>query len=406
MNTTGTGLAARIQADVERLCAFEPDRHVGSEGNREATEWLADRFAADGFEVERIGFDCVDWRAEGATLSAHGKEHTLSPGPYSPGARLNAAPLRAVGSYEELQRLPGEEPVVLFFHGELAKDQLTPRNYPFYSFDQHTAVIAELDRLQPGAVIAATGSNPGVVGALSPFPIAEDADFGFPSAYLHESRRDELLALDGEQVDLVIESEQTPSRGEQVVARRGPGAKRIVLSAHVDSRFGTPGALDNAASVGTLLAVSSILPNDGSLSVEIVPFNGEDNFAAYGEMAYLRSAGDLSDVILAINLDAAGYCGAITHVSHYGVDDALKSEISAVQADFRSITDGPAWPQSDHMVFAMQGVPAIAITTSELMHVAAEYTHTERDVPDLVDSTLLADVAHFLVALIDRLRST
>lgn len=400
-----TSLADSIARDVATLCAFAPDRHVGSAGNHAATAWLADRFAAAGLEVERLPFGCVDWRRGEARLRAGDDEWELQPGPYSPAANLTDARLLTASSIEELERLESAADAILLLHGPLVSDQLTPRNYPFYRFDAHTRILDALDRLQPGAVVAATGSNPGSVGALCPFPYVEDADFGYPSAYVHESVGGELLALAGMAVSLEIDSEQVPASGEQVVATLPGGKSRVVVSAHVDARFGTPGALDNAASVACVLATAEALAarraDWNGPTIEFVPFNGEDNFAAYGEMAYLDARKEsFTDISMAVNLDAAGYRGATSHVSYYGVGDEAKERVDRVLGGYATIDEGPQWPQSDHMIFAMRGTPALAITTSVLGQVTAEYTHTEHDVPALVDPVLLADIARFLEELL------
>lgn len=392
-----------IAADVDALCAMRPDRHVGSPGNREATAMMASAFEATGCEVRRLPFECVDWVPGAVELAASGEHFSAWCGPYSPPVSLDAATLVAAGSSEELESLGDLGDSVLLIHGALAAEQLVPRDYPFYNTDSSRRVLAALDRIRPAAVVAATGSNPGSVGALSPFPVAEDAAFGFPSAYLGEDDGRRLLAHAGAPVRLTIDSATPASTGEQVVATRAGDARgRVVVSAHVDARFGTPGAIDNATGAACLLAIARLAQrSDAPLpTLELVPFNGEDNFAAYGEVAYLRDRReDLSDITLAINLDAAGLAGATTHVSFYGCDDALTGRIRGLFERFETVSEGPSWPASDHMVFAMRGVSALAITTSELARASGTYTHTALDTPKIVDPSLIADAAAFVVAL-------
>ena len=63
----------------------------------------------------------------------------------------------------------------------------------------------------------------------------------------------------------------------------------IVFCAHIDAKKDTPGALDNATGIATLLALSKLLTEySGSLCIEIVAFNGEDYYAASGQMQYLK----------------------------------------------------------------------------------------------------------------------
>jgi hypothetical protein len=56
---------------------------------------------------------------------------------------------------------------------------------------------------------------------------------------------------------------------------------------------------------------------------------------------------------------------------------------------------------SDHMVFAMRGVPAIAITSTGLTQIASTVAHTPADLPELVDPASLVEAAGYLRALIE-----
>lgn len=409
MSLTARGLLARRLEDyVRTLCAFQPDRHVGGPGNDQANAWLAGVLGGLGYEVERLPFECVDWvRGGDSWLEASGERFGLHAGPYSLPADLESAELLAAGTADNLAALETAAGRVLLLHAPLTSDQLVPRNYPFYGMDEHTRVLGELDRLQPATIVALTGANPGAVGALSPFPYIEDADVHIPSAFLHEREGARLLAHVGERVHVRIDSGRRPSRAEQLVARLGGGGRRAVVCAHVDARHGTPGALDNAAGVACLLGAAQLLAEEPpvDIALEVVPFNGEDNFAAYGEMAYLGAqTGSISDVALAINIDAAGYRGHPTAISFYGIGEPLEPHMTGLLGEYPNTEVGPAWPQSDHMVFAMRGVPTLAVTTAAFMEIASKFNHTERDVPGLVDGGLLAEAADFIAAAIRSVR--
>ncbi len=115
-----------------------------------------------------------------------------------------------------------------------------------------------------------------------------------------------------------------------MVARKAMAApRRIVLCAHIDSKLDTPGALDNAAGVVTLLLLAELLADyDGGLGVEIVAINGEDYYAASGEKLYLeQNRGKLGDIVLSINLDAPGYRQGPTAYSLYECPDAIAAAI-------------------------------------------------------------------------------
>jgi hypothetical protein len=52
------------------------------------------------------------------------------------------------------------------------------------------------------------------------------------------------------------------------------------------------------------------------------------------------------------------------------------------------------------MVFAMAGVPAIALTSSAMQALLVELVHSPHDTPDLADPVLLEGAAQGIAALI------
>lgn len=395
-------LVERTRTRLDALCLSYPDRHVGGDGNRAANELFASEVQAAGMELERIPFTCVDWEYTDAWLKLGDIDVPLHVGPYSPPFD-GTATLCAVSTIDELEALATTGDILLL-HGPIAAEQVTPRHYPFYQMDEHVRLLAALDAAAPAAMIAATDRT-AMAHAVSPFPLFEDADLGFPSAYLLHTAGEALVEHDGETVALRISSRQTAASGEQLVARTGGGARRVVVSAHIDSRHGTPGALDNATGVCVLLALAELLAADTpAIAVELLPFNGEDNFAAYGEMAYLERHGQgLGDIVLDINIDAAGRAGDMTAISFYACPDDLRSRVLERLAEHPRVTEGPEWPMSDHMVFAMRGVPAMAATSTGLLEISAEVAHTAKDVPELADPSLIVQTAEFIHDVIDKL---
>ena len=55
-------------------------------------------------------------------------------------------------------------------------------------------------------------------------------------------------------------------------------AKKVVLMAHFDTRINTPGALDNAGGVATLLALAEALRETAlPFDLEFIAFDGEED---------------------------------------------------------------------------------------------------------------------------------
>ncbi|MDP2299729.1 MAG: M28 family peptidase [Actinomycetota bacterium] len=398
-------LEARIEADVAELTAH-PDRHVGGPGNDAANEMVATRLAGLGFDVRRTGFDCLEWEHGEAFVEVGGERFDLHVGPYSPPCVTHAT-LIEVRDIEHLEKSVIAGAVVLLTN-EIAAHQVMPKNFPFYNPEEHRRIVAALEHFGPAAVIAATGRDPEMVGGQYPFPLFEDGDLDIPNAYMTAEDGKALRKFDGDLVRIRIESRRLPATAEQVVATL-PGDRpgRIVVTAHIDSRRGSPGGLDNASGVATLLTLAGLLAGyEHGPTIEIVPFNGEDDYAAHGEILWLaENEGAMDDIELGINIDDLGWRGTVNHVSLYACPPEVEASVRGALDSFPDMAEGPQWFQSDHAIFGIHGRPAIALATSDIAGFMADYAHSEKDTADLADPALIAGAARFVRDVIGRVAS-
>lgn len=384
-------------AYLHTLCHTIPNRATGSPGNRAATDFFAATIGRFGFDVTAQTFDCYDWTAEGATLTAGREAFTAHPSPLSPGIELTA-PLVVAATLEDLAAAECEG-CLLLLRDELAQEQLTPKNYPFYQVEAHQQIIHLLEAKQPAAVITATDRNPEMAGAVYPFPLIEDGDFDIPSVYLTDVDGDRLAKHAGQPVTLISRARRIPAQGRNVIARKGADpSRRVVIMAHIDAKATTPGALDNATGITTLLLLAELLRDySGRLTVEIAAINGEDYYSAPGEMVYLaQNDARLDEIVLGINLDGVGYRQGRTAWSLYECPDALSAAVRAALAPHRGLVEGKPWYQGDHMLLVMNGRPALALTSAEAFKLLATVIHTSSDTPDLVDPVKLVETAEAL----------
>jgi len=387
----------RIQGWLESLTQY-PDRHVGSPGNVAATGLFSAAMGEMGFTVRASRFDCVEWDFGSAELRVGDREFGLKVGPYSLPCDEGGL-LIAADSIEALEAVETGG-AVLLLHGQIAKAQVMPKNFTFYNPESHKRLIRVLEAARPTAVIAATGKDPEMVGSQYPFPLFEDGDLDIPNAYMRDVDGLTLLEHVGSRVRVRIDSQRRPAWGEHVVATLpGSGAGRIVLFAHIDSRKGSPGALDNASGVAALLGASELLAGEALVpSVEVVPLNGEDNYANPGEMLWVgENAGRFGEIVLGINVDDAGQRGYRTHVSFYGCPKPIERQVrGAMDSASTGIIEGPQWFQSDHAILGIYEVPAVAISSEGMHEFMAQYAHTENDTIELADTAEIAQIARFI----------
>lgn len=393
---------------LEKLCVTINTRRVGNAGNQEATEYFQQILASNGFLVECPRFSCIDWESDGITLQAGDDTYPGKASPYSLGGEF-LGQLEIIKSIEELEEKDISGKLILLL-GEIVKEQLMPKKFPFYNPEEHQKIYQLLETKKPQAIIAATGRNWELAAALYPFPFIEDGDFDIPSIFMKDVDGERLASHEGEAVSLSIHGIRISSTGCNVVGRKGRlASKRIVIFAHIDSHIDVigpnPGALDNAASVVVLMLLSHLLSEyDGNLQVELVALNGEDYYAASGEKLWLSlNQGQLEDIILGINMDGVGYIEGKTAYSLYQLPKDLIDAVREIFPSFEELVEGPAWYQSDHSLFIQNGIPAIALTTEQFDVFAGKLAHTPLDTIDKVDPRKLVMVALLLKELIKHL---
>ena len=396
--------AGKAAGYLRRLCLEIPGRRVGTDGNRAATDFFAGLVSSFGFETECPAFQCIDWTQAGADLTVEGVAFQVQVSPYSLGCRVRA-PLAVISTVTELEQADLRGQVVLL-RGEIAQEQLMPKNFTFYNPDEHKRIVRALEAAQPLAIVAATSRNPALAGGVYPFPLIEDGDFDIPSAFMADEEGDRLAAKAGQVVSLESRAQRFPSNGCNVVARKRAGAgRRVVLFAHIDAKEGTPGAIDNATGVTALLLLAELLAAyAGSLALEIVALNGEDYYAAPGEVQWVQAnAGRFGEIVLGVNLDGAGYREGRSAYSLYECPPELDGLIRQVFAAYPELVEGEQWYQSDHSLFVQNGRPALAFTSEQAGPLWTDVTHTPRDRPELVDLAKLVVLAHALHDLLLRL---
>lgn len=385
------------------FCREIGERSVGTDGNRKATDFFEREISSFGWETEMQEFQAMDWEGGGATLLAEGKSFKVLVSPYSTGIKATAV-LTAASTISELESLDAKDKII-FLHGEIAREQLMPKNFVFYNPERHQKTVSLLENIGAKAIIAATGRNASLAGGVYPFPLIEDGDFNVPSVHMTEEEGLTLLPYVGKEVKLESISKRIMGNGFNVVARRGSNTSaRIVVTAHIDAKKGTPGAIDNATGVVILLILAELLKDyAGDKQIEIVAFNGEDYYAVPGQMLYIAENQEhFDDILLNINIDGAGYKEGGSVFSLFGLPDNISEKANHVMDAFPDVSEGVQWPQGDHSIFVQYGRPAIAVSSQWFINNIddQDITHTPKDNIDIVDPQKLITITKALHKLI------
>lgn len=386
-----TGNKRLIISHVEKLCTSIGSRPAVSPNNQAAQQYIEQQFRQMGLLVETQAFDGIHWEAGPVTLRVNHKLIPAAPSPYSLPADFTGK-FEIAETLEQLQELELKNKAVLLT-GELTKEPLMPKNFRFWNPEHHQQIIKVLETASPKVILTAVGMVPSFV--------LEDGDFNVPSVALPKKYLTHFLN-GPKDLEVSFEATRFPSKGANVIARLNPrSASKVVCCAHFDTKPGTPGALDNASGIATLLLTASLLRKTKvDHCIEFIAFNGEDYFSTPGQVTYLeKSRADFDQIILAINCDGVGYKEGKTGISPISCSEATTQLLERHLLKYPSLTLSKPWYQGDHMLFVGAGVPALAITSQEIFGIMDTIIHSEKDTPALVDpgkiqatSMLLADV--------------
>lgn len=389
-----------MKTTIEFLNEIAKERPVGTEANQRVLSTIQEEALQRGYDFILLPFECKVWKRGKAYIEAGAATHEIYPSPFSK-PYDGSGDITVVHSLEELKttEFSGK---LLFLRGAIAADALMPKDFPFYYPDEHKQIIDLLEEKKPSAIVAITGRHP--MCGLEPFPMFEDGNFSIPSAYTDEATAARILE-NSRAAKLCIDSCVAASKSSQIVITKRAQKEsqgKIMLCAHMDTKYDTPGTLDNAAGVAVLLETMEKLKDyDGSYDLEFVPSNGEEYYEVKGELAYLDYLGNTATPVkLVINIDGPCHKTSQTAVSSYNFDDELGNKLDEEISKRSDVIHGPQWYAGDHSVFAYQGLPCIAVTSSNLFEGVLELTHTEKDTINHVSYGLISETADFLAGFV------
>ena len=376
------------------------ERPVGSENNMDILLYLENLMVKMGYDIKKLPFICTSWETDESCLTLNDRRINIQASPFS-------QPFEGSGKLVFAKRLEELEAAdcqncILVVGGELATTPLQPKEYPFYYPDAHKYLIELFERKQPAAIIAATGKHS--LCGLQPFPLFEDGNFLIPSAYVTEAMFEELQGNDKEGMAWVsIQSKNKQQNSYQLVARKRNKSihGKIIICAHMDTKYNTQGALDNAVGVAVLIGAAARLAGS-DCDIDIVPFNGEEYYEASGEVEYLKyiSSGQ-NEVSLVINIDSPCHAGSKIAVSLYNFDDPAKEVVDHLMQTQNEVVYGPEWYAGDHAAFAFRGIPCMVLTSSDLFEGGLDNTHTMQDTPETVDLSQIELVVNYINKIVE-----
>lgn len=395
MNLQAGRLEAALMADLHLLSAEIGPRPCGSPAHHAAEAALRDRFAQAGLHVVELRSDCVGWQAEAVALTlSDGRQLEARACTFAPACDV-AAETTAVCTLAELETADLADRIAIFY-GELSAEAILPLNYAIWNLEHHQRINRLLAAKQPAAVIAVN------VKQVLAEPVFQDWDLAVPTAEVGVESGLALLAQVGQPAQLHMDTTRTPSHTTTLVGTRaGAGAGRIVVCAHYDTKFGTPGATDNGCGTAVLLAVARHFGTRPlATTLECVAFGDEEHYGL-GDLAYVaaQTAG-FDDIVACINIDGVGHALGTNTITVMGHADGLRAELEGIVRATPAVSWVEPWPQSNHSTFAWRGVPCVALTSTGTVHSA----HLATDTVNMASGAKLAEAARLVIAIVEMLQ--
>jgi hypothetical protein len=352
---------------VEALAVDVGPRPAGSEAAAKAANVVADAFRELGLEPTFQEFDLLGYEADEPELEVEGE-----PWPAGPCMYAHA------------------------FDGEGRVKRIGQSAAPVGGGKHPIFAVVDPD----GRELARLLTSPFSTGAI-PFMSMHVQITTPPTAFL--SIADSQRLEEGMHVRLKIGGRFLPGCRERNVIADIPGRcdGHIVVSAHFDSVWRGPGAIDNATGVeGVRRVGEGLVGRDLPRSVRLVAFAAEEikltGSRYYVDEAQLR--GELDDVKGVVNLDCIGHGDKLEILA--SPDALLGRAVEAARQlgllERYALETGPGTGGVDSHWFAERKVPAATI-----LHFPYEEYHLPVESPSLADPQLMDDAVALALAVVE-----
>jgi aminopeptidase YwaD len=384
------------------FCKTLGARCVGSSNNLVASKYFKQILENYDWETSCEKFSAFDWKDLGTILKIGDKEIPVKTSPYSASCHINSSVVTASNTAELETAETASK--ILIVKDELVKEQLMPKNFVFYNPEEHRKLVSLLENSKAAAIVFAVNKNSNYEGGEFPFPVIEDGDFLIPSAFMDETDLPKLQT-NNLKAELNIKTQKNKSCGYNVIGMKGKNNQpRITLTAHIDTKNNTPGALDNATGITILLLVAQLLQSyKGKKQIELVALNGEDYYSVPGQMTYIKNhCHSFPEILYNINIDGAGLKESDSAFSFFELEPNREINLKKIIEKHEGTLIGEPWYQGDHSIFLQYQVPAVAVTSQWLIEnlQTQKITHTPKDELNIVAVDKLVKITEIIVEMI------
>jgi hypothetical protein len=352
---------------VETLGRQIGPRTAGSEAAGRAADAVADAFRELGLEPRFQEFDLIGYEADEPFLEVEGERWVAGPCMY-------AHPFDGEGTVRRI----GAQPA------------------PVGNAKLAAFAVVDADGVERARLL----TSPFSTGAI-PFMSSHVQVTTPPTAFL--SLADSLRLEEGAHVRLRVDGRFLPGCRDRNVLADIPGRsdERVLVTAHFDSVWRGPGAIDNATGIeGVRRLGERLRDRELERTVTLVGFAAEE-IKLTGSRYFVDEAklrGELAAIAGVVNLDCIGRGDKLQLLASPAelLGRALEAARAAGLTERYEIETGPATGGVDSHWFAESKVPAATI-----LHFPYDEYHLPAESPELVDERLMEDALTLALALVE-----
>ncbi len=364
------------------------ERPAGSPANHQAAAYIHEVFTQSGLQTDDVRVDFPGWSTSECILTSRGKSFSIEANPFSPACDITAQAI-SVCTISELESADLSDKIVLLY-GELSSTPIFPVGFTIYNPERDQTINRLLREKAPKAILTVNPQSP------SQLHIIEDDNMPFPSATIPADVALELLKQSDIQVTLKLDTEQKLSHSITLIGRQSVQTRsKIVLCAHYDTKFGTPGAYDNASGLSVLLTLAETLaPRQFAVDLEFVAW-GDEEYGGHSDSIYAKNA-NYENMLCAINLDGIGQYTGTNTITMLAQSKDFQQAIAGITQNYPGIVWVEPWYASNHYSYFARNVPSIAIGS-----VGVNLVHQAHDTIDWISPAKLEEVVRMVTAIVE-----
>ncbi len=351
--------SARIEADLGYLTQNIGVRLAGSAGERQAAEFIADRFALLGLESRIEPFPVRSRCVESEELEIfagdywHPVPSSLFGSAPGTGGRMLEGDLAVFAPETDFQRrdlayLKDKAVLLLGTHIE------NPRDYERL-LAAKPRFLMMTDIRYPADAPMADGLFPAYVAHYGAIPTVN-----VPYQTLWK-----LCVGGAKKARLKIKGDAVPAESQNVIGEipgTHPDEPVLYIGSHHDTQAGSAGADDNGSGVAAMLEIARLLAGSNPRrTIRLIAFGAEEQLSVGSAVYVRRHRKELARAGgFMFNIDSAGsFLGWNTIALHAGSRTGRLLEKVAKEYDYLAKVTTGLSPYGDHFPFVAAGVPAL-----------------------------------------------